>query len=62
MGLQTGVVTLEIIMNNPQKAEIDLPFDLIKPLLDICLKDWASYSTSICSILLNTALFSIPKK
>lgn len=55
MGLQTGEVTLEIIMNNPQKAEIDLPFDLIKPLLDICLRTGHRTPQAF-------ALFSIPKK
>lgn len=44
------------------KLKVDLPYDLVIPLLDICPKDLSSYSSYTCSSLIIAALSKIAMK
>lgn len=57
-----GVATLEISIENPHKAKINIPYNPAIPLLDICSKDTTSYSTDTCSAMLMPEVFIIARE
>ena len=59
--LKTGTAIVEVMVENPQKAKTDLPYDTAMPLFGICPKDSIQYSTDICLTMVIAALVTIPE-
>ena len=62
LGLKTGTAIVEVMVENPQKAKTDLPYDTAMPLFGICPKDSTQYSTDICLTMVIAALVTIASK
>ena len=66
VGLQTGLATVEIRVENSQKAKLNLSRDPAVPLLGLLEKDLTSYSTdsslAICCSIHNSKTMRQPKR
>ena len=62
MGLQTGAATVENSMEFPQKLNMELPFDLAIPLLELYPKNSESpIQKNLCTPMFLAAQFTIAK-
>ena len=60
VGIQTGAATVENSMEFPQKTKMELPFDLVIPLLGIYPKNPKSQNQkNLCTPMFIAALFTI---
>lgn len=62
VGMQIGIATLEINIENLQQLNTNLPHDPVISCLDIYPKELASYSTYPCSSVFSVPLFTIARK